>query len=255
MSYPSQTGKLLVVDDNRMNRSVLTILLEKLGYHVLTADNGLNAIDLLKENEFDVVLMDIQMPEMNGYEATMAIRNMEESFRNIPIIALTANALHEAKDDAMNAGMNDVITKPFVVSTLSETIKKYLCHELDDEKKEDLISGQIEIFDEESFSETFHHMKEIENDIIHTFIEDYESDLMKIKDALDTKNLQSIEETVHYYKGSVSYLAAKRLKTLTEDMLFHIREKNVEMLEDYYQRIEMESDNLVYYLKERLYNS
>ncbi|MGD9910467.1 MAG: response regulator [Candidatus Izemoplasmatales bacterium] len=255
MSNPSQTGKLLVVDDNRMNRSVLTILLEKLGYHVLTADNGLNAIDLLKENEFDVVLMDIQMPEMNGYEATKVIRNMEESFRNIPIIALTANALHEAKEDAMNAGMNDVITKPFVVSTLSETIKKYIIVELENNKRESLIQGQIDMFDEDLFQETFQNSKEIEHEIIHTFIEDYEADLLKIRIALNTNNLQKIEEAVHYYKGSVSYLAAKRLKVLTEDMLKDIRKKKFDQLEDYYQLLEMESDHFVYFLRERLMNS
>ncbi len=245
-------GNILVVDDNRMNRYVLQILLEKLGYHVFSADNGLSGIDILKESPVDLVLMDLQMPEMNGYEATQAIRTMNESFSDVPIIALTANALHEAKEDAYKVGMNDIITKPFIVTTLSEKISTYV-----QPKKNRNVDGKlyllkgIEIFDENQFNFTFQGSSELELEIIKAFVEDYQDDLLKIKESIILKDPILIEKTVHYFKGSVAYLSAKRLLFITQEILNQIKINDLSYLNRYYDLLELETTKFVNHITMR----
>ena len=107
-------GKVLVVEDNEINQMVALGMLESLGYEVDTADNGALALKALESNEFDVILMDCQMPEMDGYEATRRIRaNPDRKISSIPIIALTANAMSGDAEKCIAAGMDDYLAKPF----------------------------------------------------------------------------------------------------------------------------------------------
>ena len=107
-------GKVLVVEDNEINQLVAMGMLESLGYDVDTADNGLLALTALEDSLYDVILMDCQMPEMDGYEATGKIRAHENAeVANIPIIALTANAMSGDAEKCLNAGMDDYLSKPF----------------------------------------------------------------------------------------------------------------------------------------------
>jgi two-component system sensor histidine kinase/response regulator len=106
--------RVLVADDNVVNQKVVTHMLRKLGAEVSSAANGVEALQMLRSREFDVVLMDCQMPEMDGYEATRQLRNFEVSHRNrhIPVIALTANALATDRQKCVAAGMNNYLSKP-----------------------------------------------------------------------------------------------------------------------------------------------
>ena len=107
-------GKVLVVEDNEINQLVALGMLESLGYEVETADNGLLAIEALDDALFDVILMDCQMPEMDGYEATQKIReHTNPDVAAIPIIALTANAMSGDAEKCLQAGMDDYLSKPF----------------------------------------------------------------------------------------------------------------------------------------------
>jgi len=106
--------RVLVADDNVVNQKVVTHLLRKLGAEVYSATNGVEALQMLRARDFDVVLMDCQMPEMDGYEATRQLRNFDASHRNrhIPVIALTANALATDRQKCVAAGMNNYLSKP-----------------------------------------------------------------------------------------------------------------------------------------------
>ena len=107
-------GKVLVVEDNEINQMVALGMLESLGYEVDTADNGLLALEALEDEVYDVILMDCQMPEMDGYEATRRIRTHENrAVASIPIIALTANAMSGDAEKCIAAGMDDYLSKPF----------------------------------------------------------------------------------------------------------------------------------------------
>lgn len=101
---------ILLVEDNKINLKVATKFIEKWGFKVETAENGLIALDKIKNKVFDIVLMDLQMPEMDGYTATEIIRNTNS---NIPIIALTASATTEDIEKTKKIGFNDFIVKPF----------------------------------------------------------------------------------------------------------------------------------------------
>jgi|GEM_PF-4864019 len=121
---PSNTVKVLLVEDNRVNQKIAEIQLRKLGCEVRIAENGLRALDILKDFHPDLMFMDCHMPEMDGYEATREIRKMD-SFRHTPIIALTANALQGDREKCLQAGMSDYLAKPFDLARLSQLVELY----------------------------------------------------------------------------------------------------------------------------------
>jgi len=105
--------RILLADDAPVNREVATGLLEMAGHRVETANNGREAVELLDREEFDVVLMDLEMPEMDGMTATRAIRDQEQATgKRTPIIAMTAHATTDVRDQCINAGMDGYLTKP-----------------------------------------------------------------------------------------------------------------------------------------------
>lgn len=121
--------KILLVEDNLMNQKVVMFNLKKLNLEIAPAVMGSEAIELFKNNEFSLVLMDIMLPEMDGYQITQAIREMEKqnNVENpVPIIALTANTYDNDKEKCFNAGMNDYLSKPFTSKQLIDMIAKYL---------------------------------------------------------------------------------------------------------------------------------
>jgi CheY-like chemotaxis protein len=116
-----------LAEDNIVNKKVaLHVLEKKLGYHVDAVTNGKEALERLKRFDYDLVLMDCQMPEMDGYEATLSIRDNDSSVRNpgIPIIAITANAMKGDREKCLEVGMDDFITKPINVKELAEAIER-----------------------------------------------------------------------------------------------------------------------------------
>ncbi|MEZ4772892.1 MAG: response regulator [Bacteroidia bacterium] len=119
---------ILLVEDNLINQKVATKLLEKIGYSVVLAENGLKAIEALEKASYDLILMDIQMPVMNGLEATRIIRKKYEQYgkRGPVIIALTANTMPEDQSDCKEAGMDDFIPKPVRQDVLALTIGRWL---------------------------------------------------------------------------------------------------------------------------------
>ena len=121
--------KILLVEDNEMNREIAQEILEDAGFIVETAVDGNYAVDKMKQagkGDYDLILMDIQMPTMDGYEATRQIRKLKNGVQDIPIIAMTANAFEEDKLNALNAGMNEHLAKPFDIDGLKAVLKKYL---------------------------------------------------------------------------------------------------------------------------------
>ncbi len=98
-------------------------MLKKLGYHADVAVNGVEAVSAVQANEYDIILMDIQMPEMDGFEATQKIREMDNSYKDIPIVAMTANAMKGDKEKCLNSGMNSYISKPINSDILYDTIR------------------------------------------------------------------------------------------------------------------------------------
>lgn len=119
--------QILVADDNEINRFIMNKMFAHLGYTIELANNGKEAVEKAKQRKFDFIFTDIQMPEMNGYEAAGQILQ-NASIENIPapvIIAITASAMGEDKDECLRAGMHDYITKPVDMNQLKSILKKW----------------------------------------------------------------------------------------------------------------------------------
>jgi CheY-like chemotaxis protein len=120
------TLRVLLAEDNLVNQRVAAMLLKKEGHSVVTVSNGRDAVNALERGEFDVVLMDVQMPVMNGYEATREIRSQEYRHgRRVPIVALTAHAMKGDREVCLEAGMDDYLSKPIQTSELRDVLARW----------------------------------------------------------------------------------------------------------------------------------
>ncbi len=125
--FVAPTAKILVVDDTMMNLEVAKGLMSPFNFNIETAENGAIAVEMIKNNSYDLIFMDHMMPEMDGIEATTVIRNMEgDYYKKLPIVALTANALVGAKELFVKEGMNDFLAKPIEMEKLKEILQTWL---------------------------------------------------------------------------------------------------------------------------------
>ena len=168
--YQLDNIRVLLVEDNPANRMVACSFLGKMGVQVAVAENGVEALRLVQAQSFDIVLMDLQMPHMDGYEATQAIRKLGGKYKKLPIIALTADVVSDVKERAAEAGMNDYLSKPFNPGVLHRKISQNL-----------------------SLPTTFPSVPE-EEDILslHDIVERYDNDGVFVKKLLDS--LRSVFE-------------------------------------------------------------
>jgi CheY-like chemotaxis protein len=125
VSVNAQGARILVVEDTAVNLEIAQALLEQAGFQVLTAVNGVEALDVLRREPVDLVLMDVQMPLMDGYEATRQIRK-DSQYRDLPILAMTANAMVGDRELCIDAGMNDHLAKPIDLQSLLAKINHWL---------------------------------------------------------------------------------------------------------------------------------
>ncbi|GAA4369625.1 response regulator [Nocardioides caricicola] len=123
---PDVAGRVLVVEDNPVNQLVAVGLLEAMGYDATTADDGVEALEILEEESFDVVLMDVQMPRLDGYATTEAIRARETDDVRLPVIAMTAAAVEGERDRCLAAGMDDFLTKPVNPGALAAMVSHWI---------------------------------------------------------------------------------------------------------------------------------
>ncbi|HRD67876.1 MAG TPA: response regulator [Candidatus Competibacter sp.] len=118
-------SRVLLVEDNLLNQKLAQAMLWRLGLEVVAVDNGREAVETLRRDTFDAVLMDCQMPEMDGFEATRVIRG-DGVHAALPIIAVTANAMAGDRERCLAAGMNDYLAKPFTLDMLRDVLRRWL---------------------------------------------------------------------------------------------------------------------------------
>lgn len=129
MSEEKQTLHILLVEDNELNQKFASAVVRKMGHQLTIAANGALGLEAFKSTKFDLILMDIQMPVMNGIEATIAIRQLEAleaKTNHIPIIAVTAFAMDQDKKNCMDAGMDAFLAKPYKPFELEEKIREVM---------------------------------------------------------------------------------------------------------------------------------
>jgi len=208
--------KVLLVDDNKVNLFVAQTMLEKGGVIVETAANGFKAVELVSSENFDVVLMDVRMPEMDGYEATKCIR--EELNLDVPIIALTANAIVGDSEKCIEAGMNNYLAKPFSQKELFQKINEEVDVDMvnvpiNSDDVLPLLDGVVDL--------TLLHKntggdKKFMNEMIQLYLDTSNEDVELMKKSLEENDLVLIGRIAHKLKPSICNMAKTSLSELVE---------------------------------------
>ncbi|MCK5311990.1 MAG: response regulator, partial [Desulfobacteraceae bacterium] len=198
--------KILLAEDNKMNQKVAVNMLKKIGHSYHVAENGKEAVEEFQKNRYDLILMDGQMPVMDGFEATKKIREIEKQSKNskhIPIIALTANAMKGDRERFLEAGMDDYLTKPVKRESLAKTIAVAI---KPDSKKE---IEQNEIIDLNELIQIVNGNKQLIKECFDDFIRRHSNEIVQINDFIATKNYPKVLNYLVNFRDWVKNLASK----------------------------------------------
>jgi CheY-like chemotaxis protein/HPt (histidine-containing phosphotransfer) domain-containing protein len=210
-----------------VNQRVAKKMLERLGYRVDVVQDGAKAVDAVDKASYAAVLMDVQMPEMDGYEATAEIRRRQEgSGHRTPIIAMTANAMRGDREKALGAGMDDYLPKPVKLQQLQETLERWTEQPaaLPDAARvsEGTSSPSPEpqgIAEPPLALEVFEGLMGLgEAELVEAFFDDVPSRLSALRNAVEEQNASSVEEISHTLKGSSGYMGARGMARLCADL-------------------------------------
>ena len=224
-------AKILLVEDNEMNQELAVSLLNSVGLTTMVAKNGKIALDLLKKNAFDLVLMDIQMPVMNGLDATAEIRKRpDEYFKKVPIIAMSARAFQKDKDDCLSAGMNSYIAKPIDPKLLFSELAKYLPVADKMPTVQDSINSDEKLVSNDDntvllFQKVRHfdaaaglyHANDNRNlyfKILQGFVRDYDGKIQKLKTSFENGEFEELARKIHTIKGLCGTIGSYHVQTL-----------------------------------------
>jgi len=229
-----RTPRILLAEDNITNQKVALNTLNRFGYSADVVENGKEAVEALKKIPYDIVLMDCQMPGMDGYEATDEIRKWEKTFKDrwpdcsdsnleyrsgsgrVPIIAMTAHALKGDREKCLNAGMDDYIAKPIHPKKLCDVVEKWL-NEPKGSPEAEIVHEplpQHTIFDKNSFLNRLLGDEDLAAEIIKGFIEDSMRQIGILKEAFDNRDANVVHRQAHSLKGAAANISATALKGL-----------------------------------------
>ncbi|MFZ4589433.1 MAG: ATP-binding protein [Ignavibacteria bacterium] len=252
---------VLLVEDNEINLLLAKSMMEFWGFNVTSANNGLEAIQELNNRDFDIILMDIQMPVMNGIDTSIYIRKMNsQKTANIPIIALTANAIKGDEKQYFEAGMNDILTKPFREEELFNIINKHVKEKfrdktisLTDTANDNTIKPKS-YYDLNNLIEMSRNNKEFMKKMINLFIETIPVVVAEIKEDYHNQNWENLGNNAHKIKPSISifnitesrkYIAeiehnANNVKDISvmENLIFKLENEILSVIEDLKKELE-----------------
>jgi CheY-like chemotaxis protein/HPt (histidine-containing phosphotransfer) domain-containing protein len=209
LEHKNKSYRILVVEDNQINQKVALCMLKSMGYQAVAVGNGLEALESLSQVPYDLVLMDCQMPVLDGYETTRRIRgNLTLPFHQIPIVAMTANAIIGEREKCISCGMSDYISKPVDSNNLAKVIKKWLADS-------DLDSGTVDY----SAWDTLRQMpsQNHENllaEIIKMFEKEVTLKPAAMKILAKKKDLTQLKKDAHTFKTSCANLGFRKLQKL-----------------------------------------
>jgi PAS domain S-box-containing protein len=201
---------VLLAEDNAVNQLLASRILEILGHQVTVVSNGREALSAAKAGRFDLIVMDVQMPEMDGFEATAAIRELEKSSgEHIPIIAMTAHAMKGDRERCLAAGMDGYVSKPIRVADVEEAVAQAMVA-----KKLSGAGGTSDsedsIVDEAAILAGMDGNFKLLRDLTRIFLADCPKQLAEIKVAIQKRDAERLRRAAHGLKGSVGNFAAKR---------------------------------------------
>jgi len=223
-SASGATRKILVAEDNPINQEVMRELLSELGYEAQIVENGVQALEALEQERFPVVLMDCQMPELDGYGAAREIRRREPGSQSIPLIAVTAHAFEGEREKALAAGMNDYVTKPISAAALSEVIERWwpksLSREL--EPGDRLVSVKVPVAQRLSVAQqqlpALDPSARRSQTVGRVFLKHVPAQLESIGKAIEAVDHAALKAAAHKLKGSCLAVGVPRMAELCAEL-------------------------------------
>jgi PAS domain S-box-containing protein len=201
------SGHVLLTEDNAINQRIARLMLEKSGLEVTTAVNGQAALDLLAEESFDLILMDVEMPEMDGYEATRRIR-AKDSWADLPIIAMTAHAMQGDREKCIQAGMNDYVSKPISQEALLGKVRQWLENVPDQQIEHRGETMTTAPLDKDKALETLGNDTEMLMELTDMLMEEARLNLDQLEQAVEAGDAATVERVAHSLKGAAANMAA-----------------------------------------------
>ncbi|MFK8028227.1 MAG: EAL domain-containing protein [Gammaproteobacteria bacterium] len=254
---PSINAHVLVAEDNTANQQVAIGMLERLGCSVIVASNGIEAINLLERNRFDVIFMDCNMPELDGYEATRKIRITGNSNAGIPIIAMTANVQEGDRQKCLNVGMDDYLSKPLKLERIRSKLEKWI-PEVEPDSNEQTVDGipLVSIdephnagpIDEERIEELRESVATAFDKMVEAYVEDLPSLAASLEDAINAKDAQQIQHYAHSIKGSSKNFGAVELADVAKDLEDMGRNEQLQEVNTHLIALFEEVDRVIEYL-------
>ena len=221
----ARPGRILVVDDNITNQQVAVGILKRLGLRAEVAGNGREAVKALEMEAYDLVLMDAQMPELDGFQATQLIRDPQSNVRNhrVPIVAMTALAMQGDREKCLAAGMDDYITKPIAVPRLKAVLEKWLPPAGGGNQPSPAQpsaapppeTADARVFNRAEFMERLMGDEELARSIIASYLEDLPGQIQQLKDYVAAGDMPQIRRQAHLIKGAAANLSGTELSALT----------------------------------------
>ena len=255
---PEMVGtKVLLVEDTIMNQELATEILGSAGIKVVVASDGQQALDLIDTDSFDLVLMDVQMPVMGGYEATRRIREIPK-FKGLPIIAMTAHAMAGAKEECLDAGMNDYVTKPIDTRELFSVMAKWLGQKAGGSFAEsrsqdsrvnsgvgELSFDSLVAIDAESALGRLNGNRKLLLNLLKTFTSSYAGVVGDITQAVAAGDLQASERIAHSLKGVAGSISAAGVQEAAKELEFAFKEGAIQGLDGLLRRLEYELNTVL----------
>ena len=260
--------KVLLVEDNPVNQELCMTILSVLGCQGVLAEDGQQALEILEREEFDVVLMDCQLPVLDGYETTRRFRQMEKTGRHTPVIALTAYAMDGDERKCIDAGMDDYLAKPFKIDELSEKLKIWrrkgtAAAETSGPFQKDILAPGLDEGADGSKGpldlEVIRELKMLDrhggrrffSESVDKFFQNSERYLKAMEEAIDKGDLEQLRFNAHTFKGSSGFMGAYRLSNLCLEMEKMARNKKaagagkllLEIISEY-QKVRQELEGL-----------
>lgn len=222
---PSNLGPILVAEDNPANQKVVRAMLKKIGYRADLVGNGLEAVDAAERIRYAAIVMDCQMPEMDGYRATSEIRKREPRDSRVPIIALTASAMKGDREKALAAGMDDYITKPVRLDELAQVLGRWTSRgsstrsAAEAAPPEPPATALSPILDNDriSYLET-ECGDELTTELMESFLDHAPDNLTALRTAVESDDAGGIERSAHHLKGSSGNIGAARMEALCGEL-------------------------------------
>jgi CheY-like chemotaxis protein len=202
---PSRSLKILVAEDTPFNQKFIKRLLDRWNHQITLVENGRQALDTLYNDSFDIVLMDVQMPEMDGHTATREIRNLKSEIRNVPIIAMTAHAIRGDRERCLEAGMDEYVSKPIDSDILFDAIENLTRTVGASDRTED----ESAKLDKEMLLKAFDGDWGFLKEVVEVFLSDYPRLLDDLHRAFEQSDSDTLMRAAHSLKGMLKNFQAE----------------------------------------------